>query len=42
MKNGQLSGTLGSADFKARIEQDTAFWREMIPKLGITIGGEVK
>ena len=42
MKNGQLSGTLGSADFKARIEKDTAFWREMIPKLGITIGGEAK
>jgi tripartite-type tricarboxylate transporter receptor subunit TctC len=42
MKNGQLSGTLGSADFKARIEHDTAFWREMIPKLGITVSGEAK
>jgi tripartite-type tricarboxylate transporter receptor subunit TctC len=42
MKNGQLSGTFGSADFKARIEHDTAFWREMIPKLGITVSGEAK
>jgi tripartite-type tricarboxylate transporter receptor subunit TctC len=42
MKNGQLNGTLGSAAFKGRIEQDTAFWRDMIPKLGITVGGETK
>lgn len=42
MKNGQLGGTLDSADFKARIEHDTAFWREMIPKLGIALGGEAK
>ena len=39
MKSGELRGTLNSKQFQARIESDTAFWRPMIKKLGISIEG---
>jgi tripartite-type tricarboxylate transporter receptor subunit TctC len=39
MKQGELRGTLNSKEFRARIDSDVAFWRPMIKKLGISIGG---
>jgi tripartite-type tricarboxylate transporter receptor subunit TctC len=35
MKEGETTGTLDAAGFKARIEHDVAFWGPMIKKLGI-------
>ncbi len=39
MKLGELRGTLNAKQFGERIQHDLAFWRPMIKKLGITIGG---
>jgi hypothetical protein len=36
MRKGELRGTLDSKGFRARIENDVAFWRATLPKLGIT------
>jgi tripartite-type tricarboxylate transporter receptor subunit TctC len=36
MQAGELSGTLDSRAFRARMDSDIAFWRPMLPKLGIT------
>ena len=38
MRDGELRGTLDAKQFKARIEQDVAFWRPMIKQLGIAAG----
>jgi tripartite-type tricarboxylate transporter receptor subunit TctC len=35
MKKGEISGTLNSSEFAARIAKDVAYWRPMLPKLGI-------
>jgi len=40
MKKGEISGTLNSSEFAARIAKDVAYWRPMLPKLGITAQGE--
>jgi tripartite-type tricarboxylate transporter receptor subunit TctC len=36
MKKGEISGTLNSSEFGARIAKDVAYWRPMLPQLGIT------
>ena len=36
MRKGEISGTLNSSEFAARIASDVARWRPMLPKLGIT------
>ena len=36
MKKGEISGTLNASEFAARIAKDAAYWRPMLPKLGIT------
>ena len=38
MKKGELSGTLDRKGFAERIARDVAYWRPMLPKLGITAG----
>ncbi len=39
MKKGELRGTLNSHEFRARIENDVAYWRPMLAKLGISAEG---
>jgi tripartite-type tricarboxylate transporter receptor subunit TctC len=36
MRKGEISGTLNAKEFAARIANDAARWRPMLPKLGIT------
>ena len=40
MKDGETTGTLDAAGFKARIAHDIARWGPMIKQLGITMGGD--
>jgi tripartite-type tricarboxylate transporter receptor subunit TctC len=40
MRKGELTGTLNSQQFRARIERDLAFWRPTLQKLGISVQGE--
>ena len=40
MRKGEISGTLNSSEFAARIAKDVAYWRPMLPKLGIAAQGE--
>jgi len=39
MKKGELRGTLNSQEFRARIDNDTAYWRPMLATLGISAEG---
>jgi tripartite-type tricarboxylate transporter receptor subunit TctC len=39
MKKGELRGTLNAREFRTRIENDVAYWRPMLAKLGISVEG---